>query len=864
MAKKKTKKKIAPKKKTKQKSRTKKSTKVSFKSKLSGEVEGLLLLALGTLTLVSLSARIVQGEENLLGQYFGVLLSDMLTSFAGPVPSIIIPFILFAVGWRVFRGVKATTSIRKIVFFSILFIELCAFLSINVVRIVPNAGMFLGGGGYIGSFIADDLFIPLFGHKVFGPYFVTFTGILITVVWGARLNLNHFIDLFEGTKELFLNFSEVLNLHWSPNYDGDTVVKKEKRGKNYKDDEIIKEEEKERQINERKRLEEKQKEFISEKSGIDPQIVGTTDVPQIEDVQEKESVAEKRQRLQMELDAKNMEESNVQEADINEQSTPKEQVSDEINNVSEIGNQEEPAVSDLSTKSIPIIAGVKEEEKQKIKYEPYNFPPLDLLHKPPPISDSVSKEDLLANSKILEEKLNDFGVQGKVINVYPGPIITRYEIQLAPGIKVSKVTNLSDDLAMAMKAVRIRILAPIPGRAAIGIELPNPKPSTIFLREVMASDKFTDSKQNLTMVLGKTITGDPYTADLTKMPHLLVAGQTGSGKSVCINCLINSFLYKMSPEDCRLLLIDPKVVELALYNDVPHLFAPVVTDPKEAVKCLRWAVIEMERRYKMLAKVAVRNIVGFNEKIKSGQIKEDVLTEEENKKLPYIVIIIDELADLMMTAANEVETSIVRIAQLARAVGIHLIVATQRPTANVLTGLIKANMPSRISFRVASKLDSRVVLDQNGSEALLGNGDMLFVPPGVSEVLRLHGAFISDSETEAIVDYVKNQKVEAERLSDWGVAEEVAVENDSRGGATSSMPTDADLFVEAARLIVNHQIGSTSLIQRRLKVGYARAGRLMDDLEAAGIVGKGNGSKPRDVMIDEIELDGILAARKKS
>lgn len=823
-----------------------------------------MLITTGLFIFVSLSANFSQGKNNLLGPYFGQWLSGFIISIGGPLPAFLIPVILAAIGWRRFRGQQSLISLRKIVFSTLLLLELCALLSINLVPRVPAPGMMLGGGGWIGKLIAEWIFIPLFGHRVFGPYFVTVFGIMLTVVWGANLRLEQLSGLISFIRNFYNDLHEEVGKRWNPGGEDKKTDKdlkqKVKPVRIVSNDNEIRKKEKDRQEKEQKSLEEKREEFIREKQDIAPQIKETTEEPEQEEEKNEENTSKAEQR-RLALAEKTIKEKTEKEPE-------KEPAEEPVENETAKEEPEEDIpdnVSEPVTTSINVIAGVEKVEKEpdkEIHYEAYRHPSLELLKEPPSNMDVISKEELLENSRILEEKLNDFSVQGKVINVYPGPIITRYEVELAPGIKVSKVQNLENDLAMAMKALSIRILAPIPGKAAIGIELPNKKPQTIFLREILASDKISPKKDGLIIALGKTITGEPYVADLAKMPHLLVAGQTGSGKSVCINCIISSILYNRTPEECRMLMIDPKVVELALYNNVPHLLSPVVTDPRDAVKCLKWAVAEMERRYKMLAKVGVRNLKGFNQKLQSGNIKEGVLSPEEKEQLPYIVLIIDELADLMMTAANEVEGNIVRIAQLARAVGIHLIVATQRPSTNVITGIIKANMPSRVAFRVASKVDSRVILDGNGADKLLGRGDMLFIPPGVSEAVRLHGAFVSDDETESVVDAIKDQKVKADRLEDWGVAEDVDLDDDTPSGG-SGAPTDADLFVEAARLVVRHDQGSTSLLQRRLKIGYARAGRLMDELEDAGIVGGNIGSKAREVLVGENVLEDILAERKQ-
>ncbi|MCK5119398.1 MAG: DNA translocase FtsK [Candidatus Latescibacteria bacterium] len=476
----------------------------------------------------------------------------------------------------------------------------------------------------------------------------------------------------------------------------------------------------------------------------------------------------------------------------------------------------------------------------------YRLPAPALLDPPSDKGERQSKEKLLQNAETLEARLEDFGVQGKVVQVRPGPVITLYEVEPAPGIKVSRIVSLSDDLAMLMRASRIRIQAPIPGRGAVGIEIPNPKPAIVALREIMESEKFVNSPDNIPLALGKTIAGDPFCADLTAMPHLLIAGATGSGKSVCINTLISSILFKSSPEDVRFIMVEPKMLELSMYNDIPHLMTPVVTDPKRASEALRWGVAEMEKRYRIMAQLGVRNIEEYNSRlaVMRSELRDD---DDPQVTLPaplsYIVVIIDELADLMMVASKDIEDSLARLAQMARAVGIHIIIATQRPSVDVITGVIKANFPTRIAFQVASKVDSRTILDANGAENLLGRGDMLFLPPGMPAPIRIHGAYISSEESERLVRYLKKQRIEAQQVEIFDEEGESLSLGDSEGRD--------ELFDEALELVIRHQQGSTSFLQRRLKIGYARAGRLMDQLESAGIVGAANGSKAREVLADE-------------
>ena len=470
---------------------------------------------------------------------------------------------------------------------------------------------------------------------------------------------------------------------------------------------------------------------------------------------------------------------------------------------------------------------------------PYRIPSFQLLDPLPTERQGMEREALLQNAKVLEDALSNFDVTGRVVEVSPGPVVTRYEVEPAAGIKVNRIVTLSDDLARVMSAQGIRIQAPVPGKKVVGVEIANQSCETVYLREIIDSPEFENCDATLPMVLGKTISGEPYIADLAKMPHLLVAGATGAGKSVCINSLISSILFKTTPEQVRLLMVDPKVVELTVYNDIPHLLVPVVTEPKKASQALKWAVAEMESRYQLLAKLSVRNLEDYNRKADKLAAAADE-SEDPPKSLPYIVIIIDEFADLMLTAPADVETSLMSLAQKSRAVGIHIILATQRPSVNVITGVIKANFPSRIGFQVASKTDSRTILDMNGAERLLGRGDMLFLPSGQGEPIRIHGAFISGEETERLVASIQSCGYEAEEV------EVFFGRNDDNNEAE-----DRDvLFDEAVQVVLEHQQASTSFLQRRMKIGYSRAARLMDELEAARIVGPADGAKPREILLE--------------
>lgn len=466
----------------------------------------------------------------------------------------------------------------------------------------------------------------------------------------------------------------------------------------------------------------------------------------------------------------------------------------------------------------------------------------------------IDRETLIKNSQILEQKLKDFNIEGRVVEVRPGPVITVYEFEPAAGIKVSKIVNLADDLSLALSALSVRIIAPIPGKSVVGIELPNDRRQIVTLKEILANNEFKSAKYCLPLALGKSIGGEPLISDLAKMPHLLVAGSTGSGKSVFLNSIICTFLLRYTPNQLRFLLIDPKMLELSVYDNIPHLLLPVVTDPKKAALALKWAVEEMDRRYMIMTKLGVRNIDGYNKRIEESSKEEleellmEGLSEEEKgvsfekpDALPYVIIIIDELADLMMVASKEVELSIARLAQMARASGIHLLVATQRPSVDVLTGLIKANFPARISFQVSSKIDSRTILDCSGAEKLLGSGDMLFLPPGTAKVTRIHGAYVSDSEIKQLVQFLKNQ---GSPQYEEGILEKKFDESDFEFDEE-----DTALYNEAIDLISKCRYASISMVQRRLRIGYNRAARMIEQMEADGIVGPADGAKPREVLI---------------
>ncbi|MBI5637522.1 MAG: DNA translocase FtsK 4TM domain-containing protein [Nitrospinae bacterium] len=505
----------------------------------------------------------------------------------------------------------------------------------------------------------------------------------------------------------------------------------------------------------------------------------------------------------------------------------------------------------------------------------YALPPLSYLADPKPSGKQRSEKEMLVNAQILTKKLADFDIDGRVTQVLPGPVITQYEFEPAPGVKVSKITALADDLAMGLRATSVRILAPVPGKAVVGVEVPNAHVEPVYLKDILTASSFTESESKLTISLGKDTGGTPVAADLAKMPHLLIAGSTGSGKSVGVNAMIMSILFKARPDEVNFIMVDPKMLELSIYDGIPHLISPVVTNPKKAANALRWAVNEMDRRYALLADKGFRNITGYNEwaqeqldeeakKAKrrkkekdvevrvqrfdeDGEMLADVIEEEAPvKKLPFIVIIIDELADLMLVASKEVEDSLARLAQMARASGIHLILATQRPSVDVLTGLIKANFPTRLSYQVTSRIDSRTILDSMGAEKLLGKGDLLFLPPGSGRLQRIHGPFVSDDEVKRVVEFVKKQGKPQFNEEILKMQEKADL---PPGAEDEGMGDDEEFFEQAVELVALTRQASISMVQRRLRIGYNRAARIIETMEQRGMVGPADGAKPRQVLI---------------
>jgi S-DNA-T family DNA segregation ATPase FtsK/SpoIIIE len=500
-----------------------------------------------------------------------------------------------------------------------------------------------------------------------------------------------------------------------------------------------------------------------------------------------------------------------------------------------------PVVARKKAEPAPLPLAEAPKAPAQRKHGAFTLPPVSLLDAPK-AERKIDERELMDAAHLLAEKCREFSVEGQVAQIHPGPVVTTFEFKPEAGVKYSKVTGLADDLCLAMQAESV-LIDRIPGKSTVGIQIPNPNREAISLRELLESDAYQRSASKLTLALGKTIHGEPYVTDLATMPHLLIAGSTGTGKSVGLNAMLTSILYRATPDDVRMIMIDPKRLELGMYEEIPHLLSPVVVDPKKAANALRWAVREMEERYKTLAAEGVRNIEQYNRNVRLVLQERGGQDEDAPKPLPFIVVVIDELADLMMVASNEVEESIARLAQMARAVGIHLILATQRPSVDVITGLIKANLPSRISFRVSSKIDSRTILDSNGAEQLLGRGDMLFLPPASSRSIRLHGPYISEQESARLASFLRKQ---GKPVFD----ETITAEEEGKTGPGGLEFEKDDLYDEAARIVVSSGQVSISYLQRKLRIGFSRAARLVDMMEAEGLVSPGAGGKPREVLVD--------------
>ncbi|NLD47634.1 MAG: DNA translocase FtsK [Clostridiaceae bacterium] len=789
----------------------KKFKKRSGISRYNNEIIGIVILAFGVLVSLSLYF------ENSIGM-FGSFVRDLIFGLIGPPGYVVPPLIIFYSVLLIFK--KNSTIINsKLLYVSILILTMSAIIqtgsykeaeyeNMDALRCIIkfyNDGSSFHGGGILGGIISMP-FLLVF--KNLGTIVILTTASIIVIILITNISIAMILTNFKrSVAGLFMNMRESLQAN-------DKVVNinnTDKKVDNKVPDKAV-----------------DHKALFEKDDADEPDIVmNGRKLPKILDFNLKKASRDNR--------------------DKNPEADHDEGLDHEAPDTGKVDKKvKELKKDDISSKDVDKISESVNKEishKQKLNFD-YKYPHTGLLQDNDKGSGSAAdfRNSAIKGAKKLEETLKSFGVDAKVVNVSMGPAVTRYELQPSPGVKVSKIVNLSDDISLNLAASGVRIEAPIPGKAAIGIEVPNKEVVAVFLKDVIESKSFKDYPSKLAFALGKDISGQSIVTDIGKMPHLLVAGATGSGKSVCINSLIVSLLFKASPNDVKLLMVDPKVVELGIYNGIPHLLIPVVTDPKKAAGALNWAVQEMVNRYKLFADSGVRDLKGYNAMIAE---KAPVEGAEQPEPLPQIVIIIDELADLMMVAPNDVEDAICRLAQMARAAGMHLVIATQRPSVDVITGVIKANIPSRIAFAVSSQVDSRTILDMAGAEKLLGKGDMLFYPVGEPKPIRVKGAFVSDKEVENIVEYIKQQG-NAEYNED--IIEEI---NSEREQEQEDSGDNDELLPQAIELVVDAGQASVSLIQRKFKVGYARAARIVDQMEARGVVGGYEGSKPRQVLISK-------------
>ena len=746
-----------------------------------------------------------------------------------------LPIFLFLGVAFVIANKRNPRAYRKMAGFVLLFLAVCLFLQLVTEGAVYErdfmayyrvSAEYKTGGGLLGGALSR-LLVQAFGTV--GTYVITVIAMVISFVLITQKSMFDMIKKF--SRKMYRRAAERKALRQE-----ELKARQEEQA------------EKEQQQERRKKRKERTEDFLKETE---------VNEPEQEIKRKKEPKASRKKAKEQEVSGDIL----LDEPFVPENAFPIHRAEELVQDLEEIvpPPEEEKEISKKNPRSskAEIEQGIHEvsEEialKEAEVKKAYEFPPMELLKKGKQTGGD-SDAHLRETAGKLQETLHNFGVNVSITNVSCGPTVTRYELQPEQGVKVSKIVGLTDDIKLNLAATDIRIEAPIPGKAAVGIEVPNENNSTVMLRDLLQSEAFSSCKSKLAFAAGKDIAGKPVITDIAKMPHLLIAGATGSGKSVCINTIIISLLYKASPDDVKLIMIDPKVVELSVYNGIPHLFIPVVTDPKKAAGALNWAVAEMTDRYNKFAQYNVRDLKGYNAKVESISNIED---ENKPKKLPQIVIIVDELADLMMVAPGEVEDSICRLAQLARAAGIHLIIATQRPSVNVITGLIKANMPSRIAFSVSSGVDSRTILDMNGAEKLLGKGDMLFYPQGYQKPARVQGAFVSDQEVGAVVDFLSKQNPTAEY--DKEIQEKIeAVKETTAAGADTANDRDV-YFADAGKFIIEKDKASIGMLQRVFKIGFNRAARIMDQLYEAGVVGDEEGTKPRKVLMSMEEFEQYI------
>lgn len=788
--------------------------------------------------IAQIKAESVQNWLGIVGAYISYFIYNKTFGYI----AVFLPIVLFRWGYDLLKHANITKeNLRDTLFYllgSLVFSGLMGTI-FSLDWIDPFPKEWAGSIGLYLSFVMTNLLGSI------GSFLIFLIGLAVFIIFGFKLNTEKLyeatLSFVDSSKDKMIEKAGTFksNLSKSESEDDETITKSNKKKDKTKDSNV-------NENNDVNLSPQQKEELLINK-------IGLTENP-TEEYYAKKSVTLTKEPIVSESN-ENLSIDEKEENDLTLNLNREDIRNDTDTNESEFTRASNPiSIDDLDDEpDSPICTYIHDES---INYIP---PGLDLLEQNYDVNE-VSEEELKMNAEILREKLETFNITIENLSVTPGPVVTQYEFVPAAGIKISKIENLSDDLAMALKAKGIRIIAPIPGKGTVGIEIPNSNPSMVSFTSVVNTKKFRESSQYLPLALGKTISGEAFIADLAKMPHLLIAGSTGSGKSVGINTIISSLLYQKMPDELKFVIIDPKKVELTQYAALSNHFMAcspdvkdmIITDPEEAVAVLKSLVLEMEERYTILSNVGQRNIVDYNIKVKEGKYDGD--TNMKHRPMPYIVCVIDELADLMLTASKEIETPIIRLAQMARAVGIHLILATQRPSVNVITGIIKANFPARIGYLVASKIDSRTILDMSGSEQLLGNGDLLYLSPGTPKPIRVQNSFISTDEVERVCEHIQNQKGYS---MPYQLPSTILKNRQSANDYDSS---DRDeLFDEAGRMIIDSQNCSVSMLQRKLKVGYARAGKIVDELERAGVVGPHNGSKPRDVLMESYsEFDSIL------
>jgi DNA segregation ATPase FtsK/SpoIIIE-like protein len=895
---------------------------------LSTDILGWVLLVFGSLLFLALVSFIYSGSGgNWLGPYFGVLLPESFHFVFGSLPSVFVSIALILWGIWLLRGLIRARLFRFAVGFSILTFVIAILLALRMAdNFHPSKDVLFAHGGLVGAFLVQNVAQPVFGASIAAPLVFCIITIILVFVIAFGVRPSHFafvkvwiasvVTWWENRRERretpFPETRALETLPKSLKWNEDYTKMRPKKVVPFKGPVGS--------------FEGTLPVAASLKDTVMPPVAGSAMTDEIAEkerfLQENEfrmGAMEVRQLRDEIAELRRVRDLNLWEDNRHGKPSVQGIVRRHENTPEEIQGEKDrdgagknkPDIELMATRVAEVSAAPDSLEKTtETIYDDYKLPAVrDILPPPPEQMPDYSEAELQEIGHQLELQLENFKVKGKVVGIATGPMITRFEVEPGPGVKVSRFAALHEDLALALKAASIRILAPIPGKAVVGIEVPNRKLQTVYCRDIFDSPKFDPKPEKIVLVLGKDITGNPFTMDLARAPHVLIAGQTGSGKSVCINVLMASLLFSKTPDELRMILVDPKVVELKLYENIPHLLYPVITQPNVAVQALKWACGEMDRRYEVLAKAKVRNLAGYNVKVdlekaeaasflehleqtqvladgtiiaSSSEDDATAITQfnkcvqegslvsdsgEKMEKLPYIVIVIDELADLMMVAGKEVEISIARIAQKARAVGIHLVLATQRPSVNVITGLIKANLPTRISFKVASQIDARTVMDRAGAEKLLGRGDMLFRATEDPEPHRVHGAFLTDEEVEKLADVCSNQphvnyqKYLDSRIQDSDLESENNDEGDNAehagGGVLSTKDVDPLVF-EVALFSVDNGGISTSNVQRRFGVGFARAGRIVDQMQRLGICGPARGAKPREILMDAEMITNLM------